>query len=134
MFEYYQIMIVLLKVCQPLPGQDLLNISAIIYQFDYFAFLGLTMQLLILVLSNDTAQYALTIAAIPIVLVLLIACGIAVVREIRWCVVRQPAASCSGSYSEFAFELLAQVDDMLSHLTANVASVLYLQVHAPLCP
>ena len=45
------------------------------------------MQLLILVLSNETAQYAVTIAAIPIVLVLLIACGIAVVREIKWCVV-----------------------------------------------
>jgi len=65
MFEYYQVMLLLLK-------------------FDYFAFIGLTMQLLILVLSNETAQYAVTIAAIPIVLVLLIGCGIAVVREIRW--------------------------------------------------
>jgi len=65
MFEYYQILIVLLK-------------------FDYFAFLGLTMQLLILVLHNDTVQYALTIAAIPIVLVLLIMCGVAVAREIKW--------------------------------------------------
>lgn len=42
------------------------------------------MQLLILVLNNDSAQYGITIAAIPIVLILLTACGIAVAREIRW--------------------------------------------------
>ncbi|KAF8323149.1 hypothetical protein DL93DRAFT_2070655 [Clavulina sp. PMI_390] len=65
MFEYYQILIVLLK-------------------FDYFFFLGLTMQLLILVLTNDSAQYGLTIAAIPVVLILLVACGIAVKQEIKW--------------------------------------------------
>lgn len=41
------------------------------------------MQLLILVLNNDTAQYAITIAAIPIVLVLLTMAGIAVAREIK---------------------------------------------------
>jgi len=65
MFRYYQIMIVLLK-------------------FDYFAFTGLTMQLLILVLKDNSAQFGLTIAAIPIVLVLLTACGVAVGREIKW--------------------------------------------------
>ncbi|KAF9505985.1 hypothetical protein BS47DRAFT_1399891 [Hydnum rufescens UP504] len=65
MFRYYQIMIVLLK-------------------FDYFAFTGLTMQLLILVLADRSAQFALTIAAIPIVLILLTACGYAVGQEIKW--------------------------------------------------
>ena len=44
------------------------------------------MQLLILVLSKNSAEFGLTITAIPVVLVLLIGCGIAVQREIRWCV------------------------------------------------
>lgn len=46
--------------------------------------------MLIVVLQNDPAEYAeyaVTIAAIPIVLVLLVFCGIAVRREIKWCVV-----------------------------------------------
>lgn len=91
MFEYYQIMIVLLKVCLPrsLNRYSPLICSTRPQQFDYFAFLGVTMQLLILVLKNDTTQYALTIAAIPVVLILLTTCGIAVAREIRLYVVCQ---------------------------------------------
>ncbi|KZV93388.1 hypothetical protein EXIGLDRAFT_768159 [Exidia glandulosa HHB12029] len=65
MYRYYQIMICLLK-------------------FDFFCFTGVTMQLLILVLSRNSAEFALTILAIPIVLVLLVMCGIAVQREIKW--------------------------------------------------
>jgi len=42
------------------------------------------MQLLILVLSRSSAEFGLTIAAIPIVLILLIACGVAVKQEIKW--------------------------------------------------
>ncbi|OBZ75710.1 hypothetical protein A0H81_04380 [Grifola frondosa] len=65
MYQYYQVMICLLK-------------------FDFFCFTGVTMQLLILVLATNSAEFGLTIAAIPIVLVLLIGCGIAVQREIKW--------------------------------------------------
>ncbi|KDQ19868.1 hypothetical protein BOTBODRAFT_27291 [Botryobasidium botryosum FD-172 SS1] len=65
MYRYYQVMICLLK-------------------FDFFCFVGLTMQLLILVLHHNTAEFGITIAAIPIVLLLLVACGIAVQREIKW--------------------------------------------------
>lgn len=65
MYQWYQIMICLLK-------------------FDFFAFTGVTMQLLILVLHTDSAEFGVTIAAIPVVLVLLILCGIAVQREIKW--------------------------------------------------
>jgi len=65
MYQWYQIMICLLK-------------------FDFFAFTGVTMQLLIVVLQRDSAEYGVTIAAIPIVLVLLVVCGIAVQREIKW--------------------------------------------------
>jgi len=65
MYRYYQILICLLK-------------------FDYFCFTGLTMQLLILVLSRSGAEFPLTIIAIPIVLVLLTFCVIAVKREIKW--------------------------------------------------
>jgi len=64
MYRFYEIFVCLLK-------------------FDYFAVVALTMQLTILVLNADTAEYALTIAAIPITLVLLIGCGWAVKREIR---------------------------------------------------
>lgn len=64
MYQYYQIMICLLK-------------------FDFFFFTGVTMQLLILVLKSQSAEFGLTIAAIPIVLILLILCGLAVQREIK---------------------------------------------------
>lgn len=62
MYQYYQIMICFLK-------------------FDFFCFTGVTMQLLILVLQTKTAEFAVTIIAIPIVLVLLIVCGLALKRE-----------------------------------------------------
>lgn len=65
MYEYYQIWICLLK-------------------FDFFAFIGLTIQLLILVIQPSSPEFAITIAAIPVVLVLLVSCGIAVRREIKW--------------------------------------------------
>ncbi|KAJ3571884.1 hypothetical protein NP233_g3456 [Leucocoprinus birnbaumii] len=64
MYQYYQIMICLLK-------------------FDFFCFTGVTMQLLIIVLSKDKAEFGVTIAAIPVVLVLLSLCGVAVQREIK---------------------------------------------------
>ncbi|KAI0957532.1 hypothetical protein AcW1_005896 [Taiwanofungus camphoratus] len=64
MYQYYQILICLLK-------------------FDFFAFTGVTMQLLIVVLQTSTAEFGLTIAAIPVTLVLLIICGVAVQREIK---------------------------------------------------
>ncbi|KAG9051191.1 hypothetical protein FS837_011306 [Tulasnella sp. UAMH 9824] len=65
MYQYYQVLICLLK-------------------FDYFFFTALTMQLLILVLSRDGAEFPLTIIAIPIVLILLTFCAVAVQREIKW--------------------------------------------------
>jgi len=65
MYQWYQIMICLLK-------------------FDFFCFTGVTMQLLIVVLQADSAEFGITIAAIPIVLALLILCGFAVQREIKW--------------------------------------------------
>jgi len=65
MYQYYQIMICLLK-------------------FDFFCFSGVTMQLLIVVLATNSAEFAITIAAIPIVLILLGFCGVAVQREIKW--------------------------------------------------
>ena len=39
---------------------------------------------MIVVLKKDSAEFGVTVAAIPIVLVLLILCGIAVQREIKW--------------------------------------------------
>ncbi|QRV72556.1 hypothetical protein RhiJN_00570 [Ceratobasidium sp. AG-Ba] len=65
MYQWYQIMICLLK-------------------FDFFCFVALTMQLLIVVLNKNSAEFGLTVAAIPIVLILLIGCGIAVKQEIKW--------------------------------------------------
>ncbi|OSD01578.1 hypothetical protein PYCCODRAFT_1436186 [Trametes coccinea BRFM310] len=65
MYQFYQVMICLLK-------------------FDFFAFVGVTMQLLIVVLAKNTAEFGLTIAAIPIVMVLLIGAGLAVQREVKW--------------------------------------------------
>ncbi|KZP01201.1 hypothetical protein CALVIDRAFT_532818 [Calocera viscosa TUFC12733] len=52
-------------------------------KFDYFAVLGLTLQLVILVTASDEAEHALTIAAIPIVLVVLVGCGWAIKHEIK---------------------------------------------------
>ncbi|KIM87058.1 hypothetical protein PILCRDRAFT_815514 [Piloderma croceum F 1598] len=65
MYQFYQVMICLLK-------------------FDFFAFTGVTMQLLIVVLSRNSAEFGVTITAIPVVLVLLAACGVALQREIKW--------------------------------------------------
>ncbi|KIL00415.1 hypothetical protein PAXRUDRAFT_821704 [Paxillus rubicundulus Ve08.2h10] len=65
MYQYYQILICLLK-------------------FDFFCFVGVTMQLLIVVLTANSAEFGITIAAIPVVVVLLVGCAYAVQREIRW--------------------------------------------------
>lgn len=84
MYQYYQVMICLLK-------------------FDFFAFTGVTMQvthisasyvsttdhvlrtqLLIVVLSDDSAEFGITVAAIPCVLAALALCGYALQREIKW--------------------------------------------------
>ncbi|KAJ7632600.1 hypothetical protein FB45DRAFT_508987 [Roridomyces roridus] len=65
MYQWYQIMLCLLK-------------------FDFFFFIGVSMQLLIIVLAKNTAEFGVTVAAIPVVLVLLAMCGIAVQREIKW--------------------------------------------------
>ncbi|VDB82969.1 unnamed protein product [Peniophora sp. CBMAI 1063] len=68
MYRFYQILLCLLK-------------------FDFFAFTSVTMMLLIIVLNTDSAEFGLTIAAIPVVIVLLVLCAIAVQREIRWIMV-----------------------------------------------
>jgi len=65
MYRFYQVIICLLK-------------------FDFFCFTGVTMQLLIIVLSANSAEFGITIAAIPIVLLLLAGAGYAVQREIKW--------------------------------------------------
>lgn len=65
MYQFYQVLICLLK-------------------FDFFSFVGVTIQLLIVVLQANSAEFGLTIAAIPVVLFLLVAAGIAVQREIKW--------------------------------------------------
>jgi hypothetical protein len=68
MYWYYQVMVCLLK-------------------FDFFAFTGVTMQLLIVVLPEKSIEFQLTIAAIPVVLILLAFCGTALKREIKWLMV-----------------------------------------------
>lgn len=65
MYQFYQIFICLLK-------------------FDFFCFVGVTMQLLIVVLNTNSAEFGLTIAAIPVVLILLAGCTYAVKEEIKW--------------------------------------------------
>lgn len=65
MYQFYQIFICLLK-------------------FDFFCFVGVTMQLLIVVLSTNSAEFGVTIAAIPVVLILLAGCTYAVKQEIKW--------------------------------------------------
>ncbi|KAF8559562.1 hypothetical protein OG21DRAFT_1452728 [Imleria badia] len=65
MYQFYQIFICLLK-------------------FDFFCFVGVTMQLLIVVLATNSAEFGLTIAAIPVVLSLIAGCAYAVQREIKW--------------------------------------------------
>ncbi|KAG9318466.1 hypothetical protein JVU11DRAFT_557 [Chiua virens] len=65
MYQFYQIFICLLK-------------------FDFFAFVGVTMQLLIVVLVASSAEFGITIAAIPVILFLIAGCAYAVQREIKW--------------------------------------------------
>jgi len=86
MYQWYQIMICLLK-------------------FDFFCFSGVTMQLLIIVLNHDSAEFGLTVAAIPVVLFLLAACGIAVGREIKW-LMTVSLAMMLAAMSYFLFKLV----------------------------
>ncbi|KAG1789837.1 uncharacterized protein HD556DRAFT_1243215 [Suillus plorans] len=65
MYQFYQIFICLLK-------------------FDFFCFVGVTMQLLIVVLSKNSAEFGITIVAIPVVLFLLAGCARAVKYEVKW--------------------------------------------------
>jgi hypothetical protein len=39
------------------------------------------------VLDRNSAEFGVTIAAIPVVLALLAACGISLQREIKWCAI-----------------------------------------------
>ncbi|KAG1853705.1 hypothetical protein DFJ58DRAFT_789242 [Suillus subalutaceus] len=64
MYQFYQIFLCLLK-------------------FDFFCFVGVTMQLLIVVLNKDSAEFGVTIAAIPVVLLLLAGCARAVKHEVK---------------------------------------------------
>jgi hypothetical protein len=41
-------------------------------------------KMLIVVLQTDSAEFGVTIAAVPVVIILLIFCGIAVQREVKW--------------------------------------------------
>ncbi|KAG0707783.1 hypothetical protein DFH29DRAFT_844300 [Suillus ampliporus] len=68
MYQFYQIFICLLK-------------------FDFFCFVGVTMQLLIVVLNTSSAEFGVTIAAIPVVLILLAGCARSVRHEVKWLMV-----------------------------------------------
>ncbi|KAH8117406.1 hypothetical protein DFH11DRAFT_1851754 [Phellopilus nigrolimitatus] len=98
MYQWYQIMICLLK-------------------FDFFCFAGVTMQMLILVLQSSTAEFGLTIAAIPIVLLLLIFCGLALKREIKW---RVPFKS---------FYKTTYLEDILRLMTISLIVMLAAEVY-----
>ncbi|KAI0748058.1 hypothetical protein C8Q80DRAFT_1169868 [Daedaleopsis nitida] len=104
MYQYYQVMICLLK-------------------FDFFAFIGVTMQLLIVVLATSTTEFGLTIAAIPIVLVLLIGCGVAVQREIKWLMTVSLILMLAAE-SYFIYKLVRFYEPNSSYLYATVRSTL----------
>jgi len=85
MYRWYQIMILLIKM-------------------DGFFFIGLSLQLIILVLHENSGEFGATIAAIPIVTVLLGTCVIALKREIKWLMVICLALFClSQAYFIFKF-------------------------------
>jgi len=96
MYRWYQILILLIKL-------------------DWFFFTGLTLQLLILVLSEDTAEFGVTIAAIPIVLFLLGACVLALKREIKWLMVLCLILFCL-SQGYFIFKFVRYYEPATRHL------------------
>jgi len=85
MYRWYQVMILLIKM-------------------DGFFFIGLSLQLIILVLHENTGEFGATIAAIPIVIILLGTCVVALKREIKWLMLVCLALFClSQAYFIFKF-------------------------------
>lgn len=107
MYQYYQIMICLLK-------------------FDFFFFIAVTMQLLILVLQSSSAEFGITVAAIPIVLILLILCGWAVQREIKW-IMSVSLVMMLASLSYFIYKLVRfyQPQNNTLYLTTRASLTLF---------
>lgn len=71
-------------------------------------------QLLIVVLATNSAEFAITIAAIPIVLILLGFCGVAVQREIKWYIpfLKMQTASANSFYRLMTASLLMMLAAM----------------------
>ncbi|KAG8880865.1 hypothetical protein FRB97_000375 [Tulasnella sp. 331] len=87
MYQFYQVLNVLLI-------------------FDLFTFVGTTMQLLILVLTDTNgAEYPLTIIAIPVVLILIIGCIVAAKYEIKWLMTISLILMC-GAMAYFLYKLV----------------------------
>ncbi|KAI0044740.1 hypothetical protein FA95DRAFT_1590059 [Auriscalpium vulgare] len=63
---------------------QLYPVSICLLKFEFFGFTGIAIQLLVVVLSRNSAEYRMTVAAIPVVLFLLIGCAYAVQRKIKW--------------------------------------------------
>lgn len=95
-------------------------------------FIDDTCQLLILVIDPKSPEFALTIAAIPVVLILLITCGLAVKREIKWYVVIYLSCTVDQrrvpqAYGHFSYSYGRCIDILVS---SNKFDKYYLQLCA----
>ena len=76
-------------------------------------------QLLILVINPNSVEFGLTIAAIPVVLVLLTTCGVAVKREIKWCASHQLPQPDLNSSAMQANDHILNFNGCSSHLLVS---------------
>ena len=58
-----------------------LQIYIALLKFDFFAFLGFVIQFVVIVVTNHDAEFWVTIAAIPVIILILIMAGIFTRRE-----------------------------------------------------